>query len=257
MSRRSSRSVVVCTSSSGKKAEKARSTEVVLRIGALPRKSRTGFSTSDLPSLADPSLRGSEIEGPDSRTGFRLAVDVREGSMTGTHKVEADDRVVSVARSVGPEKLGIVRAVGRDWLLLHMVTDLRLEGFECLRVAAVTEVSSGRHERFAARALSGERRTTTPTLPLDSTTSMLAALCPKPLVAIECERDDDFLLGKLLHVDARSAVIHSIDAACEWHPHASRVALGDITRVMFEDHYSGVFAAHAPPRPTPQSTVDR
>jgi hypothetical protein len=193
---------------------------------------------------------------------------IRESVFVGKSRGKAiaikpgDGGIVSIARVIGaPTKsLGMVCGVGQSWLLVHIVDDLRFDGYECLRVQDVTGVSRGRHERFAWRVLVGARGATElehPALPLEATGPMLRALRATPLIALVCEDDDDFLLGHLLRVDANSATIHTIDAAGKWSRSATRVALRDITRVQFGDHYSLVFTAHAPPRPAPRSTLAR
>lgn len=142
--------------------------------------------------------------------------------------------------------------------MVHIVNDLRLDGLECVRIADVTSVSQGPHERFATKALKAATAGLEhPTISLNTTGAMLRALMPSALVANACEHDDDFLLGKLLRVHRWSAVIHTIDSGGRWNRNAVRVAFDDISGVLFGDHYSRMFAAHGPPRPEPRLIVRR
>lgn len=59
-------------------------------------------------------------------------------------------RVGGLARSLpgSSNVLGRIEAVRSEWVLLGIVDDLRLDGWECVRLADTTAVVRGASERF-------------------------------------------------------------------------------------------------------------
>lgn len=164
-------------------------------------------------------------------------------------------RVVSIRRSWDArETPGVVRRVGAVWALVQVIDDLRLDGWECLRLADVARVRRGEAERFAEHVLRRTRRLSAPAAPLDTTSRLLSWLARRRMVALECEGDRDFLLGRILEVDDEAALVQSIDVGGCWRTWATRVTLTDVTRVAFGDHSARMYARHgsrwcAPRRP--------
>ncbi len=166
----------------------------------------------------------------------------------------APKRVVLIGRPFS-KGLGVVCRVGAKWALARIIDDLRVDGWECLRVRDVESTTRGKHERFAEKVL--RLTSPVPTLSLDSTHALLEGLPARRLVILECERDGDFLLGRMLALDEDSVVIHTIDAAGHWCGHATRVRLDDLTKVKFGDHYSAIFQRHEATWRPPRSTRER
>ncbi|MCU0697839.1 MAG: hypothetical protein MUC96_15040 [Myxococcaceae bacterium] len=111
------------------------------------------------------------------------------------------------------------------------------------------------HTRFADRVLEpGLVRE--PSCALDSTAALLSSLSRRRLVAVECEADDDFLLGRIISVDQTTAVVHAIDARGRWARHATRLELDDVTRVQ-RCHYERCFERHGDPWPGRPGDVRR
>lgn len=96
------------------------------------------------------------------------------------------------------------------------------------------------------------RRPPRPAPRLESTAALLESLSAIPILSIECEADGDYRLGRVLELDEHSARFHCVDPGGRWDRSAIRVALRDVTRVAFGDHYSAMYAKHAPYR-APQS----
>jgi hypothetical protein len=165
--------------------------------------------------------------------------------------MRADPKRVVVIRRSFSTGLGVVCRVGVEWALVRIIDDLRVDGWECLRVRDVESVTRGTHERFAEKVLS--LSSAVPRLSLDSTHALLDGLPARRLVALECEGDGDFLLGRSLALDEASVVVHPIKASGRWFGHATRVRLDDITRVAFGDHYARMFERHGPPWRAPRA----
>lgn len=154
-----------------------------------------------------------------------------------------EKRVVAIRRSFdATNRLGVVCRVGAEWALVRVVNDLRLDGWECLRLRDVESTRRGSHERFAEKVL--RLGTAPPRVSLGTTRALVESLPPRRLVVVECEADDDFLLGRILATDERFVDVHGIDASARWARHATRVNLEDITRLQFGDHYSRSFERH-------------
>jgi hypothetical protein len=145
--------------------------------------------------------------------------------------------------------------VGRSWALFHVVGDLRLDGWECIRLADITATRHGPYERFTEKVLKKEsalRNARHPTVPLGETVALMKALQGESIVGLDFEDDDDFVLGKVLRVGSHTAVIHTVDARGKWDSAATRVLLSDITRIQFGDHYGTMFERHAETRHAPK-----
>lgn len=158
-------------------------------------------------------------------------------------------RVASIERVFEPGRgvPGIVTRVGAEWALVAVVRELALDGWECLRVRDVVAVTRGEHERFADRVLP-PRRAARPAPDLASTAALLESLSALPILSIETEANGDFLLGRVLGLDEGTLRFHGVDPGGRWHRAATGVALRDVTRVAFGDHYSAMYAKHAPYR---------
>ena len=156
---------------------------------------------------------------------------------------------MSIERAFEPGRgaPGIVTRVGVEWALVAVVRDLALDGWECVRLRDVVAVTRGPHERFADGVLP-LRRAPRPTPELTSTAALLARLAALPILSVETEANGGFLLGRVLGLDARAVRFHGVDPGGRWHRLATRVALGDVTRVAFGDHYGAMYAKYAPYR---------
>lgn len=162
-------------------------------------------------------------------------------------------KVVGLARSVPgfSSVLGRVEAVGSEWALLRTVNDLRLDGWECVRLVDTTAVLRGASERFAEKIIRSEHPNDVapPELALGNTATLLSSLSLARLVALECEEDGDFLLGIVVRVSSRSADVYAVNSTGAWGKRAVRVQLADLTRVQFGTHYNAMFERYASARP--------
>jgi hypothetical protein len=153
-------------------------------------------------------------------------------------------RVVQVERRGSTTRpLGVIHRVGRAWIQVRVIDDLRFDGWEWLRRADVVRVERTTGTRFADRVLTPSA-VEGPSPALESTAALLTDLPARRLVILECEADGDFLLGRILSVEASSAVVHAIDAAGRWFGHATRVVLDDVTRVHDGSHYARTYERH-------------
>lgn len=172
-------------------------------------------------------------------------------------------RVVSITRVFDTSRgtPGIVRQVRKEWALVQVVDDLRLDGWECIRLADVVAVTRGSSERFAERVLRKEGVLGSPApaqVTLNDVVTFVRTLLPLPVLALECEGDSDFLLGKPLRATSRHVVVHEVDGGGVWLRRSTRVQLSDITRVQFGDDYGRMFERYAPrARQSPARIVDR
>jgi hypothetical protein len=161
-------------------------------------------------------------------------------------------RVVQVERHGSTTRpLGVVHRVGRVWVQVRVIDDLRFDGWEWLRRADFVRVERTTGTRFADRVLT-PGAVEGPTPALASTAALLTDLPAKRLVILECEADGDFLLGRILSVEHSSAVVHAIDSAGRWFDHATRVDLDDVSRVHLGSQYARTYERHGdrwrPPR---------
>lgn len=109
---------------------------------------------------------------------------------------------------------------------------------------------------WIARALRGEGAAAghgSAWVSLGTTRALVESLPPRRPVVVECEADDDFLLGRILATDERFVDVHGIDASARWARHATRVNLEDITRLQFGDHDSRSFERHGAKWRAPRS----
>lgn len=155
--------------------------------------------------------------------------------------------------------LGRIEAVGAEWVLLGIINDLRLDGWECVRLADTTAVVRGASERFAEKIIRSEHPNDVgpPELALGNTVTLLRSLGSTRLLALECEEDGDFLLGYVVRVGPRSADVHAVSSTGTWGERAVRVQLADLTRVQFGTHYNAMFERYASARHAPAGAAPR
>jgi hypothetical protein len=150
---------------------------------------------------------------------------------------------------------GFPLAVGRALVLLRVLHDFDVDGYEVLPLERITRVRSGVHERFLERVIRDEGHfgnvwpsRTAPIwadLPLDRWQDLFAALgATGQIVIVECEtRDEDgFFIGPVVGVAGHAVGIHHFDATAVWDPEPSEVQFKAITCVRFDERYTDVYA---------------
>jgi hypothetical protein len=172
------------------------------------------------------------------------------------------ERVVTIKRRAPEQRdvTGIVCRVGTTWAMVHSMNAFDLDGWISVRVDDVDRLCHEEHERLATKALRGEgwlAAAEHPELRLDDTAELLKSLSTRPIVALECEGDDDFLFGRLLRVATRSAVLHHVDCAGKWLRHATRFALSDVTLVELGSRYCETYGRYARPWKVPSGVNPR
>lgn len=152
---------------------------------------------------------------------------------------------------------GFPLAVGRALVLLRVLHDFDLDGYEVLPLERITQVRSGVHERFLEHVIRDEchLRSVWPPrgapkwadLPLDAWQELFTALGATQQIAIvECEtRDEDaFLIGPVAGVAKHAVGIHNFDATAVWDSAPSEVPFKAITCVRFDERYTQVYARY-------------
>jgi hypothetical protein len=138
---------------------------------------------------------------------------------------------------------GYVLDVGRTFFLLALVSDrLWFDGFECFRVADVSNVRPDPYTDFARAALRkrGERIPRKPRVSVTRTDELLVSAGRAfPLVTIHLEEVDPDVcwIGRVLDVRRGRVSLLEIDPAARWKSRPNDYRLSEITRVSFGGDY--------------------
>ena len=138
---------------------------------------------------------------------------------------------------------GFVVAVGGTWMVMASLNDLRLDGWEVLRIgdvqAVVVEPDEGCVEVRALKARS-TWPPIDPELDLTDTRSLLSSIAARTRVAavhLELDRSDSCYEGTILGVNDGGGAFLEMDTNAEWKRRPRLIDLDDITRLGFGDHY--------------------
>lgn len=179
-----------------------------------------------------------------------LAVATHEDRCSSTTKAAGKPRAGRRFDAIAPrlqQPAGKCRSGSAEWVLLGIVDDLRLDGWQCVRLADITAVVRGASERFAERVIRRQYPNAVgpPELSLGGAVTLLRSLGSTQLVALECEEAGDFLLGYVVGVTPRSVDVHAVSSKGTWGERAERVQLADLTRVQVGTHYNAMFERYA------------
>lgn len=148
---------------------------------------------------------------------------------------------------------GFVFALGQEWVLLQQLHDFYVEGYTTIRLADISDIRSGEHERYWERILAGEGildQIRPPCdVPLDDVASLLEFFQQRgDNVIVECEdRDEnleDFYIGRILSVDNESISFANFDTLGRWDDDPHTVSLQEISKVQFDTPYLKTFSKY-------------
>lgn len=138
---------------------------------------------------------------------------------------------------------GFVVAVGDTWMVIASLNDLRVDGWEVLRIGdvqgVVVEPDEGCVEIRALKARS-TWPPVDPELDLADTRSLLDSIAARTRVAavhLELDRPDICWEGTILGVDAGAVKFLEMDTDAEWKRKPRLIDPDDITRLDFGGHY--------------------
>lgn len=140
---------------------------------------------------------------------------------------------------------GYVLDIGPRFFLLALVSDrIWFDGFECLRVADVSDVRSDPHAAFAEAALKrrGERMPAKPRVKLTKVEELLwSANRTFPLVTIHREKVDPDVchIGRVVAIGHGKVSLLEINPDATWDAQPTDYRLSEITRVNFGGDYEG------------------
>jgi hypothetical protein len=153
---------------------------------------------------------------------------------------------------------GFPTAASGAMLLMHELNDFQPWGWVAVPWGNIVAFRSGRFERFAERVLAGEGVAARP-CPLWIDTSSVATLLTSLMkrrrnvvietadVAARSEPGErSFYLGRIRSVNSSHVSIRTVTALARWDRRATRVSLGDIALVQFDDPYTRTFSKYAP-----------
>lgn len=140
---------------------------------------------------------------------------------------------------------GYVLDVGPKFFLLSVLSDrVWLDGFQCLRVADVSDVTSDPYSAFAEKALAlrGEGFPERPNVSVTNVGEMVeSAGRAFPLVAIHRESVDPDVcwIGRIERVSRGRVSLVEITPSAEWVAQPTSYKLSEITRLDFGGDYEG------------------
>jgi hypothetical protein len=138
---------------------------------------------------------------------------------------------------------GYVLDVGSQFFLLALVSDrIWFDGFECFRIADVTELRPDPYARFAEKALEkrGEKRSRKPPVSVKNIQELLLTAGRKfPLVTIHREEIDPDVcwIGRVLDITPEVVKILEVDPNGVWEKEPEEYPLNEITHVNFGGDY--------------------
>jgi hypothetical protein len=152
-----------------------------------------------------------------------------------------------------PTLHGYLLGLSGELGLLHVFTDFQPDGYTVFRVEDVVGVRCSPYEDWSDHMLRSERRLGGLKIPcrvdlsnMGNAISSIAAHYDQ--IIVECEEPyediEDFYIGVVLKVTARSLQFRHYDGLGYWAAKASAIPLDEITRVQFDCPYIRTFSKY-------------
>lgn len=144
---------------------------------------------------------------------------------------------------------GLVLDVDRDWVLLHKLNDLRLDGWSAVRLDTVRKITGPGNGLATRRALKlhGERAQ-----PVDADLSSTAKLVRSlarvaPLLALHYEESwpDECSIGRPVRLTKKAVHLLDVTPRATWDAESRRFTFRELTRIDFGGHYETTLHALA------------
>lgn len=144
----------------------------------------------------------------------------------------------------GYHLIGVPVAIGSRWVILARMDDsIRLDGFEALRLADISNVRTRfRNREFFVRGLASKRRVAAigPSYTVKSTRSLIRSVQQhNALLTVERETGqiDGADVGRVIAFGARHFSMRTISPNAEWRKGRERIHYADVTRIGFASEY--------------------
>jgi hypothetical protein len=140
---------------------------------------------------------------------------------------------------------GYVLDIGPKFFLLAVVSEaIRLNGFECSRVADVKKLRTDTYAKFAEAALRmrGQRMSKKPRVSVQSIGELLlsaAKLFSLVVISRERSRPHACRIGRVLGVNSSHVLLLEIGPDAKWETSPTELRMSEITQVGFGGDYEG------------------
>ncbi len=165
----------------------------------------------------------------------------------------AAQKVLTIERTevLEPELLCIPIDRSDDLLLVHVFYDFQPDGYRVICLDDIYDVIRDGSEEFFERIIAAEgvyEKLKTPTfVNLTSWRTVLLSLKGRfDFCIIECDAEDDFLVGKLMDVREDEFTFWYFDATGKWDDELDVVDYDDVTAVSFDDNYINTIIKYIP-----------
>jgi len=141
------------------------------------------------------------------------------------------------------EMLCIPIARSDELLLVHIFYDFYPDGYRIVRIEDIYGIIRDGSEEFFERVIHAEgvyaRLRTPGDIDLGNWHSALLSLRGRhDYCIIECDGDDDFLVGKMVELGQWDCTFWYFDATGKWDDEVDVVDYDDITALSFDDNYT-------------------
>lgn len=152
-----------------------------------------------------------------------------------------------------PRLNGYLLAMSENLLLMHCFDDFEPDGYTICRVRDVVRFRHGPYEEWFDHMLHSEGLLGGLRLPRkidisSLTTAVRSVARHYDQMTIECEdteeAEEDFYIGKVVEVRARSIRFRDYDALGYWSSSPQTIKMNDITKVQFDTPYIKVFSKY-------------
>ncbi len=165
----------------------------------------------------------------------------------------AAQKVLSIERTeaIEPELLCIPIARSDDLLLVHVFYDFHPDGYRIICLDDIYDVIRDASEAFFERVIAAEgvyaKLKTPPFLDLTNWRTVLLSLKGRyDYCIIECDSEEDFLVGKLMEIREEEFTFWYFDATGRWDDELDVVDYDDVTAVSFDDNYTNTIVKYIP-----------
>lgn len=142
---------------------------------------------------------------------------------------------------------GFVLGFSKDLILIHYVSDFRLDGLMILRIADISEIGSDKTDFLQTEILKANGTYSEVNFDQEFDLTSWSTVFSKiarnyPLLTIEDDGDYPILmLGKLDAIGEESVMIHEFTGAGRWLDDISEMYYEDISSCQLGNHYANVY----------------
>ncbi|MGL5819162.1 MAG: hypothetical protein ACRCYR_16475 [Phycicoccus sp.] len=172
-------------------------------------------------------------------------------------RARADGLVVGIRRWIPNVNRidGFVVGIGKSWVTVALLDDVRLDGWVVLRLKDIQAVAIDPDaDCFQVRVLRarGQWPPTAPELDLSGPTTAIASaarLAPVVAIHVEFDRPDICREGKIVRIDDDVVALFEISTSASWFRAPTVIDVEDVTRVDFGGDYESALGEVAGPPP--------